>query len=351
MAKILVVDDAEMNRELLKEIFEEQWEVLEAEDGQEAVDILDKQSDDISIMFLDLMMPKLNGLDVLQFMKKAKIIDKIPVVMITGESSIESDVKAYEYGAADIIYKPFAPEVVIRRSLNLIELYEHRESIETKLEQRTRELRETQKIIAKNNEFLINALGSVVEFKSMESGEHIQRVKKFTKIILKHIQVLYPEYNLTDNQIDMISQAAALHDVGKIAIPDSILDKPGKLTKDEFEEMKKHSIYGCEILERFKQEDSEFYKYCYEICRWHHEKYDGKGYPDKLVGEEIPIWAQAVAAADCFDALVSKRVYKAAYEENTAFNMICNGECGEFSEKIIACLHAAKLEMFAAIEQ
>lgn len=212
-------------------------------------------------------------------------------------------------------------------------------------------MHETQQIIAKNNEFLINALGSVVEFKSMESGEHIQRVKKFTRIILKHLQVLYPEYGLTDRQVEMISQAAALHDVGKIAIPDSILDKPGRLTAEEFAEMKKHTVYGCEILERFKQEDNEFYKYCYEICRWHHEKYDGRGYPDNLVGEDIPIWAQAVSVADCFDALVSKRVYKAPYEADFAFDMICDGQCGQFSDKIIECLHAAKLEMFAAIEQ
>lgn len=350
MEKILVVDDAIINRRLLKAIFEEQWEVLEAANGEEAIDILEKQADEIAIMFLDLMMPKVTGLEVLKFMKKSDLIDHIPVVIITGESSVEDDVKVYEYGAADIIYKPFSPAVVIRRALNLIQLYEKQEAIEAKLQKRTRELIESRELIARNNEFLINALGSIVEFRSMESGEHIHRVKKLTKIVLTQIAQLYPEYELTEHQIDMISQAAGLHDIGKIGIPDDILNKPGKLTTQEFSKMKEHSMIGCEILERFKQDDSEFYKYCYEICRWHHEKYDGNGYPDNLVGEEIPIWAQAVALADCFDALVSERVYKQPYEINEAYLMICEGECGVFSEKILNCFSAAKLEMFAAVE-
>ena len=350
METILIVDDAEINRELLKDIFEEQYNVLEAEDGEVAIQVLEERCEQISAVFLDLIMPRKNGLDVLDHMKRRGFIKCIPVIMITGEATTESDLKAYEFGAADIIYKPFEPRIVMRRAKNIIELYQQRISIEAKLAERTEQLHQSQAKLEKNNEFLINALGSVVEFRSAESGEHVQRVSEFTRVLLGHCQNLYPEYRLTDEQVRMISQAAALHDVGKIAIPDAILNKPAKLTESEFAEMKKHTVYGCEILEKFKQEDNDFYKYCYEICRWHHEKYDGNGYPDGLKGEAIPIWAQAVAVADCFDALVSKRVYKSPYAVETAYDMIVRGECGKFSEKMLTCLECAKLELFAMVE-
>jgi putative two-component system response regulator len=190
----------------------------------------------------------------------------------------------------------------------------------------------------------------VVEFRSLESGEHIHRVKHLTEIILKYLMKYYPEYNLTQESVDLMVSASALHDLGKIAISDSILLKPGKLTKEEFEEMKKHTIYGCILLERFKQEENEFYRYCYDICRYHHERYDGKGYPDGLVGEEIPIWAQAVSIADVYDALVSKRVYKAPYASSEAVRMIEAGECGVFSDKILECFELAKAELFDVVE-
>lgn len=347
---ILIVDDAEINREILKTIFEEQYAIYEAEDGEKAISQIQKYKDEIALILLDLQMPKANGLEVLKYMNKAKLIDQIPVIMITGAATVESDVKAYELGAADIIYKPFSFAVVIRRALNIIELYEQRISIEKKLEKRTAQLKESQKKLEKNNEFLVNALSSVVEFRSLESGEHIKRVKTFTGIILQHLRVMYPEYNLSDEQVKLIMNAAALHDIGKIAIPDMILLKPGKLTKDEFEIMKTHTTKGCEILEKFKQDENEFYQYCYDICRHHHERYDGKGYPDNLEGEEIPIWAQVVSIVDVYDALVSKRVYKIPYAVEEAERMILRGECGTFSPKIIDCFEKSKLELFALSE-
>ncbi len=350
-SKILIADDVEINRDILKDIFEEQYETLEAADGEEAIEMIRSEGEEISVIFLDLMMPKKTGIDVLRYMTKEGLTDRIPVIMVTGEATIESDVKAYEYGAADVIYKPFAPQVVMRRAQNLIEQYRSRGEIERELEIRTQELKASREKLEKNNEFLINALGSVVEFRSSESGEHIQRVTGITRAILRYMKTSYPEYHLTDEMIEMISQAAALHDVGKIAIPDMILNKPGKLTKDEFDQMKKHTTYGCEILEKFKQDDNEFYRYCYEICRWHHEKYDGKGYPDGLAGEEIPIWAQVVAVADCFDALVSKRVYKSAFALDTAYDMIKRGECGEFSEKVLYCFDLAKFDLKRMVDE
>ena len=347
---LLIVDDMDINRDILKDIFDEQYTIYEAANGEEAIAQIQFHKDEIALIFLDLEMPGKNGLDVLKYMNEEELINRIPVIMITGEATVDSDVKAYELGVADIIYKPFDAAVVIRRTLNIIELYEYRIHLEQKLEKRTAQLRESQEKLEKNNEFLINALSSVVEFRSLESGEHINRVKTFTGILFRHLRKLYPEYELSDEQVKLIVNASALHDIGKIAIPDDILLKPGKLTRQEFETMKTHTTKGCEILERFKQGDNEFYQYCYDICRYHHERYDGNGYPDNLVGEDIPIWAQVVSIVDVYDALVSKRVYKTPYAVEEAERMILAGECGVFSPKIIDCFEAAKLELFTLTE-
>lgn len=347
---ILIADDIGINRDILHDIFEEQFLVIEAGDGEETIQMLDAHHDEIVMLFLDLMMPKKNGLEVMEYMRGKGYMDYIPVIMITGESTTETDVKAYEYGASDIIYKPFEPKVVMRRTINIMELFENRLNLEQKLEERTKALIESQEKLQKNNEFLINALSSVVEFRSLESGEHIRRVRFFTRILLNVLNKYYPEYNLNKEKIDLIVNASALHDIGKIAIPDSILLKPGKLTPEEFDIMKKHTIYGCDLLENFKQEDSEFYHYCYDIVRYHHEKYDGNGYPDGLAGEDIPIWAQIVSIVDVYDALVSRRVYKTPYAAEEADRMIHAGECGIFSPKILKCFDYVKVDLYKASE-
>lgn len=347
METVLIVDDAELNRDLLHIICDRKYNILEACDGEEAIKIIKEKGSEISLVFLDLIMPKKNGLEVLAFLQYSERKAHLPVIMITGEATVESDLKAYEYGADDIIYKPFDSRVILRRAENLIELYKQRHDMEAKLMEQTVELRRSQEKLQRNNEFLINALGSVVEFRNLESGTHIQRVRSFTKILLRSVKSNYPQYGLTDDQINVISGASALHDVGKIGIPDAILNKPGRLTPEEFETMKQHTLIGCDILKRFKQEESEFYRYCYEICRWHHEKADGKGYPDGLTAGQTPIWAQATAVADCFDALVSKRVYKDSYGMNEAFDMILRGECGAFSKEIMRCFELARGELFS----
>ncbi len=348
--KILIVDDAEINRGTLEVIFQEQFTVLEAENGQQAMDIIDEHAESISLILLDLIMPVKSGMDVLAYMNEQGLIEKIPVIVITGENTVESDIKVYEHGAADIIYKPFSRRVIMRRALNIIELYENRNNIQEQLDLRTKELVEAQTKIEKNNEFLINALSSVVEFRSLESGLHINRVKHFSKILLKTWKLLHPECGFGEKDIEQMVNAAALHDIGKIGIPDEILLKPGKLTENEFTVMKTHTILGCEILEKFKQEDNEFYRYCYDICRYHHERSDGRGYPDRLKGDEIPVWAQVVSVADVYDALISPRVYKAPYAIPEAFRMIHAGECGTFSPELLQCLETAKFEIIEATE-
>lgn len=336
---------------------QDQFDILEAENGEIAITLIREYGEEICLVLLDLMMPVKDGMDVLSFMKEEDYAGNIPVIMITGEATTRTDIQAYEYGVADIIYKPFSRRVVTRRAMNIIELYEHRKSIEQQLEERTKELRltldklsEAHRKMAKNNDFLVNALSSVVEFRNLESGAHIQRVQALTKILLETWVELYPESGFLPIDIEQIASAAALHDLGKIAIPDSILLKPGKLTEEEFEIMKTHTTKGSELLERFKQEDSDFYKYSYEICRYHHERYNGKGYPDGLKGEEIPIWAQVVSIADVYDALVSQRVYKAAFTCEKAYDMIHNGDCGEFSPQLMACFDKAKKKIIGVAE-
>ncbi len=339
--KILIVDDSKFNREILKSIFNEQFQLIEAEDGQQALECLAQHSNDFSLVLLDIMMPKKNGLEVLEEMNAQGLLTRIPVIVITGEATPENDLKAYEYGAADIIYKPFSRAVVIRRCFNIMEQYESRNHMEQLLAERTKELRAYQEKLKRNNEFLTNALSSVVEFRSLESAQHVQRVKEFTAIMLETWMTLHPETIFTQNDIEQITNAAALHDIGKIAIPDEILLKPGKLTKEEFETMKAHTTIGCEILENFKQEDNDFYHYCYDICRYHHERADGRGYPDGLTEKDIPLWAQIVAVVDVYDALISPRVYKDPYSITKATHMIQDGECGTFSTDLLQCFNQA----------
>lgn len=352
MKKILIADDADVNREIITAIFSEEFNIIEARDGGEAITIIDREREDLSLILLDLVMPVCDGLGVLTYMKRHNLVEKIPVIMITGKSNAESDAKAYEYDAADIIYKPFSARVVSKRVHNIIELYESRRNMEKKLEERTMELKYALKKLSiahedliRNNDFLISALVSVLELRSLETGLHIQRVQIFTRIMLEMWIRSHEDCEISDQDIDIIVEAAALHDIGKIAISDDILCKPSKLTKDEYEIMKTHTIRGCEILEHFKQHESVFYKYCHDICRYHHERHDGQGYPDGLVGAEIPVWSQVVAIADVYDALVSPRVYKDAYDHDIAFSMISSGQCGVFSPDILDCFNQVRQDL------
>lgn len=345
--KILIADDSPIDRDILKIIFGEEYSILEAVDGEEAIRLIDANHENIALILLDLIMPKKTGLDVLMHIKMSEIGEKIPVMMVTGESNSDFSLQSLEYGISDIIFKPFNGKIVKRRAKNLIELYASKEDVEYQLKEWKQEALEMHLQAAKNDELLINALSSVVEFRNSESGLHVRRVQKLTEIMLKSWMLVDPTSHFSENDIDQISRAAALHDIGKVAIPDSVLLKPGKLSDDEYELMKEHTIKGCDILARFKQENSDFYQYCYDICRYHHERSDGKGYPDGLTEEQIPIWAQIVSFVDVFDALISPRVYKDAFDVDKAIDMIKNGECGSFSQKLLKCFETAKDEIIS----
>lgn len=348
--QILVVDDEEINRVILAEMFQEEYQVLEASNGQKAVEYI-QNNPNLVLILLDIVMPVMDGFKVLDYMKENNLLEKIPVILITSESVRESEDKAYSYGVADVMHKPFYPHIVKRRSKNIIELYQNKLNMAQRLKEQEEAIKEQQREIRETNEFMIDSLSSVVEFRSAETGEHTRRIKYFTRIMLKYLKHYFPKYNITYEQIDEITRASALHDIGKIGIPDSILLKPARLTDEEFEIMKTHTTIGCDILRKFSgNKESNFFNYCYEICRYHHERWDGNGYPDHLVGEQIPISAQVVAIADVYDALVSPRVYKSVYANDIAFDMIMRGECGQFSPDMLECFELAKIEFFNAVE-
>ncbi len=343
---ILVVDDIELNRAILVEVFKDKYNTLEAKDGEQALQLLVQYGNEIGAVLLDLWMPVMNGFMLLDEMKIRGMLEKIPVFLITAEDSMEALRRGYEMGVVDVIGKPFLPEMIGRRIDNIIELYKKREYLNHVVEIQEEALKEQAKKIQKLNSSIIDTLSTAIEFRHCESGEHVQRIRKLTGIFLNKINHDYPEYSIPEEEILLIQDAAVMHDVGKIAISDQILNKPGKLTKEEFEIMKTHTIRGCELLDSIPEiRNSEIYKYAYDICRHHHERWDGRGYPDGLKGNEISIWGQIVSIADVYDALVSKRVYKEAYGEDTAIQMILNGECGQFNPILLDCLLQLKDEI------
>ena len=249
--QILIVDDEEVNRTILSLMFDADYDIVEAANGMEAIEAVEKNND-IALILLDVIMPVMDGFGVLDYMKEKALLEKIPVILITSMTPQESEEKAYEYGIADVMHKPFESAIIKRRANNIIELYQSKKNLEIKLKEQEVTIREQEKAIRDNNEFMIDALGSVVEFRSIETGDHVKRIKYLTRILLKYLAKYFPKYGVTPTQIDQIARASALHDIGKIGIPDSILLKPGKLTTEEFEVMKTHTTIGCEILESFK---------------------------------------------------------------------------------------------------
>ena len=332
LPQLLVVDDSEMNREILKEILGKEYRILEACDGEEALKMLEQYGTEISLVLLDIIMPKMDGFEVLAYMNRDKWIEDIPVIMISSEGSESYIRRAYELGASDYISRPFDAKVVYQRVINMIKLYAKQRRL---IHLVTDQIYEKEK----NNRMMTGILSQIVEFRNGESGLHVLHINILTQLLLEKLMRKSENYDLSWSQQHMIATASALHDIGKIGIDEKILNKPGKLTKEEFEAMKQHTIIGARMLDSLEMyHDEEMMKYAYEICRWHHERYDGKGYPDGLKGEEIPISAQVVSLADVYDALVSDRVYKKAYSHEKAMEMILNGECGIFNPLLLECL-------------
>lgn len=330
---VLVVDDNEINRAVLENIFAPRYTVIEAENGKEAWDMLMTHQDEICAVLLDVIMPVMDGIEVLEKMSILGMTEQIPVFLITAEAAGDTLKKAYELGVMDVVAKPVVPYVVERRIGSVIELFRARRRLSAIVEEQQNEIVAQQEHIIRLNIGMIEALSTAIEFRSGESGEHVRRIHDITEHLLRNTEL---GEGLSDQEIMDIALASIMHDVGKIAIPDAILNKPGRLTPEEFEIMKTHTTQGGELLKKIPQmRDHEAFRYAYDIAVHHHERYDGRGYPDGLKGDEISLWAQIVSLADVYDALTSKRIYKDAFQVDEAIQMMKDGKCGVFNPGLL----------------
>mgnify|MGYP002280856427 CR=1 FL=1 len=336
--KILIVDDAKFNRDILKEFLGETYDYLEAENGNQAVQIME-ENPGIDLMLLDINMPQMDGFEVLKWMKLSQCIEETPVIMISSEESVETMRKAYEMGITDYITRPFDSVIVKKRVQNTLGLYANQKRLINVVVDQVYEKEE-------NNNIMIRILSNVLGSRNSESSEHILHIRTATEMMLRQLVKTTDAYHLTETDIAIITTASSLHDIGKIRIPEEILNKPGRLTDEEFKIMKTHSEIGASMIwDMHFLQDHPLVHTAWEICRWHHERWDGKGYPDGLKGEEIPICAQVVSIVDVYDALTSERCYKKAFDHDTAIQMILDGQCGQFNPILLKCLKELSIQL------
>lgn len=331
--EILIADDSPMNRALLLEMLEDQFEILEAENGKVAVELLSEHRQELSLVLLDILMPEMDGFEVLAVMNKYHWIEEMPVIIISAETSPSYIDRAYDFGAMDFITRPFNLAVVRRRVENTLLLFAKERKLTNIVTEQIFKNKQSSRL-------MISVLAQIVEFRNGESGLHVLHINTITSLLLQQLRQKENRYGLDREKSERITTASTLHDIGKISIPEEILNKPGKLTSEEFEMMKTHSMIGAKMLSGLseKQREDPLIQTAYEICRWHHERYDGRGYPDGLKGEEIPISAQVVSLADVYDALTSERCYKKAFSHEAALEMILQGQCGAFHPMLLECL-------------
>ena len=342
--KILIVDDSEFNRDMLKEILRETYNYLEAENGNQAIQIMG-ENPGIDLMLLDINMPQMNGFEVLKWMNQSRCIDETPVIMISSEDAVDTMRKAYELGITDYITRPFDSVIVKKRVQNTLGLYMKQKHLINVVYDQVYEKEE-------NNNIMIRILSNVLGSRNSESREHILHIKTATEMMLRQLVKVTDAYPLTEADIALITTASSLHDIGKIRIPEEILNKPGRLTDEEFKIMKTHSELGAAIIKDMDfPQDHPLVHTAWEICRWHHERWDGKGYPDGLKGEEIPICVQVVSIVDVYDALTSERCYKKAFDHDTAIQMILDGQCGQFNPILLMCLKELSLQLSKMIDK
>lgn len=331
--QILIVDDAPVNRELLAGILGDRYRILQASEGEECINMLRRYENDIALVLIDMIMPKRDGFEVLVYMNRNHWIEDIPVIMISTDNSDDNVSRAYSLGVSDYISSPFDAKVVYNRVFNIIKLYSKQRRL---VQLVTEQIYEKEK----DNQMMIGILSHIVEFRNGESGSHVLHINKITGMLLERLIQKTDKYDISWHDRYLITTASALHDIGKIGVDEKILNKPGRLTADEFEIMKMHTMIGASMLHSLTMyQDEELVRVATEICRWHHERYDGRGYPDGLKGDEIPISAQVVSVADVYDALASERVYKKAFSHEKAIEMIMNGECGTFNPLLLECLN------------
>lgn len=344
-SQILLVDDSAMNRMILKEILGGDYSILEAENGQECLEKMQAEAGNIALVLLDINMPVMDGFEVLKAMNANHTIEDIPVIMISSDDSDAAIRRSYELGASDYVNRPFDARIVYRRVTNTIKLYAKQRRLVQMVSDQIR-AREN------NTDMLVGVLSHIVEFRNGESGAHVRHIRIITELLLHRLLEISSQYPITAEQQDNIPLASALHDIGKIGIDEKILNKPGRLTPEEFEVVKTHSMLGAEMLHQLEDfNEQPLLQTAYEITRWHHERWDGRGYPDGLKGDEIPISAQLVALADVYDALTSERCYKKAFSHEKAVQMILNGECGAFNPLLLQCLTDVQTDLKVQLQQ
>ena len=344
-SQILLVDDSKMNRMMLTEILGDSYHVLEAENGRECMEKLQEEAGNIALVLLDINMPVMDGFEVLKAMNANHTIEDTPVIMISSEDSDAAIRRSYELGASDYVNRPFDARIVYRRVTNTIKLYAKQRRLVQMVSDQIR-AREN------NTDMLVGVLSHIVEFRNGESGAHVRHIRIITELLLHRLLEISSRYSITAEQQDMIPLASALHDIGKIGIDEKILNKPGKLTPEEFKVIQSHSMLGAKMLHDLDGfAEQPLLQTAYEIARWHHERWDGRGYPDGLKGDEIPISAQLVSLADVYDALTSERCYKKAFSHEKAVQMILNGECGAFNPLLLQCLTDVQADLKEELQQ
>ena len=340
---MLIVDDDAINCAILENIFAPYYNTDTAPDGRPGLEAVLEKQDSLCAVLLDVIMPGMDGIQVLHALAERGLLAKIPVFLITAEASGSVMKEAYALGVMDVISKPVIPYVVLRRVQSVVELFRARERLSNVVELQQADLLAQAKKIIELNKGMIEALAAAIEFRSEESGEHVRRIHDITRTLLLATPL---GEGLSRIEIEQIALASIMHDVGKIAVPDAILNKPGRLTAEEFEVMKGHTVQGARLLEQIPQlRENGAYPYAWDIARHHHERWDGRGYPDGLKGEEISLAAQVVSLADVYDALSCKRVYKDAFPREKVLEMIRDGACGVFNPRLLECFFQVEEEL------
>ena len=342
---ILIADDTKLNHHILRDILSNNFEIISAMGGAEALQILNEKGKEISLLLLDIMMPDVDGFAVLEGLRESNLIEEIPVIMISANTEAATINKAYEMGAWDYITRPFNATAVRHRAINTVLTFAKEKKLTAAV---------LEQVLKKENgeSMMISILSHIVEFRNGESGLHVLHINAITELLLRQLVKSYPEYHFSHKEISQICLASSLHDIGKIAIPEEILNKPGRLTPEEFKIMKTHAAIGSDLISHSMEAypDEPLIQYAYGICRWHHERWDGSGYPDGLKGDSIPIYAQIVSIADVYDALTSERVYKPPFTHEQALYMIDRGECGIFNPLLLKCLHECADSIRSSLE-
>lgn len=341
-SKILIADDVRLNRVLLGQMFQQEYEIIEAEDGKTTIEKIVEEAENIAAVLLDIKMPGIDGYAVMEFMKENGYMQQLPVIIITSDEDGDAMERGYELNATDVIFKPFQANVVIQRVHNVLELYRHKNHLEELVKEKTEELSRQYEKLKEHHTHLVEVLQDVAEYRNVESKQHLNYVQGYTQILANHYAQIYPRSRMTKEKINNIVRAAKWHDIGKIAMPDSVFSRIGHLSKWELELLKEHTVKGGDIIRVLTElEDEDYQRVCYNVCMYHHEKYDRTGYPGTIRKERIPIEAQIVGLADMYEVLLH------SYGCDDPYPLLMDGSCGELFPKMKECLKDARKELAA----